>query len=77
MEETKMDAVSVYNQVKTCLKELPDIILSDILMPEMDGKEFCKQIKQDIHTCHIPFIMLTEFFSVHFGHKNVGQYNVG
>lgn len=47
-------------------KELPDIILSDILMPEMDGKEFCKQIKQDIHTCHIPFIMLTALASENY-----------
>lgn len=44
-------------------KELPHVILSDILMPEMDGKEFCRQIKQDIHTCHIPFIMITALAS--------------
>lgn len=44
-------------------KELPDIILSDILMPIMDGKEFCRKIKHDIHTCHIPFIMLTALIS--------------
>lgn len=44
-------------------KRLPDLILSDILMPEMDGKEFCRQIKQDINTCHIPFIMLTALAS--------------
>lgn len=44
-------------------KELPDIILSDIFMPEMDGKEFCRCIKQDIHTCHIPFIMLSALAS--------------
>lgn len=44
-------------------KESPDIILSDILMPEMDGKRFCSQIKQDIQTCHIPFIMITALIS--------------
>lgn len=44
-------------------KELPDIIISDILMPEMDGKEFCTRIKKDIHTCHIPFIILTALTS--------------
>lgn len=44
-------------------KELPHLILSDILMPEMDGKKFCQQIKQDIHTCHIPFIMITALAS--------------
>ena len=35
-------------------------------MPEMDGKEFCKQIKQDIHPCHIPFIMLTALASENY-----------
>lgn len=37
----------------------PDLIISDIMMPEMDGIQFCKQIKSDIQNCHIPFIILT------------------
>ena len=44
-------------------KDSPDIIISDILMPEMDGKQLCVQIKQDIQTCHIPFIMITALSS--------------
>ena len=32
-------------------------------MPEMDGKQLCVQIKQDIQTCHIPFIMITALSS--------------
>lgn len=44
---------------QVALKESPDLIITDIMMPKVDGVELCKRIKTNIQTSHIPVILLT------------------
>ena len=63
----KYKITSAYNGLEALeilKKEMPDLIISDVMMPLMDGIEFCAIIKKEIATCHIPFIMLTAKDSV-------------
>lgn len=41
------------------VKHAPDIILSDVMMPLLPGDEFCRRIKTNFDTCHIPVVLLT------------------
>lgn len=45
--------------LETILKEKPDLVISDVMMPEMDGITLCRKIKQNININHIPIILLT------------------
>ncbi|UGU18187.1 response regulator [Sinomicrobium kalidii] len=45
--------------LKKTKKYFPDLIVSDVMMPEMSGFELCRTIKSDIEICHTPVILLT------------------
>jgi signal transduction histidine kinase/DNA-binding response OmpR family regulator/ligand-binding sensor domain-containing protein len=47
------DGLEKVNQKK------PDVIITDVLMPNMDGYEFCKEVRSNFDTSHLPIIMLT------------------
>ncbi len=58
-EYTIFEAVNGVQGLEIALKRLPDLILTDVIMSEMDGFEFCKRIRRDLKTSHIPVLMLT------------------
>jgi signal transduction histidine kinase/DNA-binding response OmpR family regulator len=53
------------------LKDPPDIIISDIMMPEMDGIELCRRIKTDVRSSHIPVILLTARTAITFKYEGL------
>lgn len=50
------EGITAYNLATSLL---PDLVISDVMMPEMDGFELCRKIKQDPDVDHVPVILLT------------------
>jgi len=56
---------------KFALNNIPDVIISDVLMPDVDGYEFCKKVKKDERTSHIPVLLLTALHSKEYEIKGL------
>lgn len=65
---SKFFKVKKFRNGQECLNamedEWPDLVVSDVQMPEMNGLDLCKRIKSDIKTSHIPVILLTALINI-------------
>ena len=56
---TVIEAVDGSEGIRKAMKYVPDLIISDVTMPGIDGIECCRRLKSELQTCHIPVILLT------------------
>lgn len=54
-----LDAADGATGIRLAMKYVPDVIVSDVMMPGMDGVECCRRLKSELQTSHIPVILLT------------------
>lgn len=58
-EYTVLEAPDGGAGIRKAMKYLPNLIVSDVMMPGIDGVECCRRLKAELQTCHIPVILLT------------------
>lgn len=54
-----LEAPEASTGIRLAMKYVPDVVVSDVMMPGMDGVECCRRLKAELQTCHIPVILLT------------------
>lgn len=58
-EYSVIEAADGTEGIRKAMKYVPDVIISDVMMPGIDGIECCRRLKGELQTCHIPVILLT------------------